>query len=166
MQSLEVISVNIWQILISLLNLFILFLILKKFLFKPVKRMEAERSAELEKQYNDAENAEAAAAALKSEWDEKIKTAETAAAEIRRQAKEKAENSADGIIAEAHKKAEEITESAREQARLEHKKDEANLKREIADASVALASKLIGREINPDDHKALIDGAIDGIGEE
>ncbi len=166
MQSLEVISVNIWQILISLLNLFILFLILKKFLFKPVKRMEAERSAELEKQYNDAENAEAAAAALKSEWDEKIKTAETAAAEIRRQAKEKAENSADGIIAEAHKKAEEITESAREQARLEHKKDEADLKREIADASVALASKLIGREINPDDHKALIDGAIDGIGEE
>ncbi len=166
MQSLEVISVNIWQILISLLNLFILFLILKKFLFKPVKRMEAERSAELEKQYNDAENAEAAAAALKSEWDEKIKTAETAAAEIRRQAKEKAENSADGIIAEAHKKAEEITESAREQARLERKKDEADLKREIADASVALASKLIGREINPDDHKALIDGAIDGIGEE
>ncbi len=166
MQSLEVISVNIWQILISLLNLFILFLILKKFLFKPVKRVEEERSAELEKQYKDAENAEAAADALKSRWDEKIKTAETEAGEIKRQAKEKAENSADRIVAEAHKKAEEITESAREQARLERKKDEANLRREIADTSVALASKLIGREINADDHKVLIDEAIDGIGEE
>lgn len=166
MQSLEVISVNIWQILISLLNLFILFLILKKFLFKPVKRVEEERSAELQKQYKDASAASAAADALKSQWDEKIKTAETEAGEIKREAKEKAEKSADRIVAEAHKKAEEITESAREQTRLERKKDEANLRREIADTSVALASKLIGREINADDHKTLIDEAIDGIGEE
>ena len=38
MQSLEVISVNIWHILISLCNLLILFLIVKRFLFKPVKK--------------------------------------------------------------------------------------------------------------------------------
>ena len=48
MQSLDVISVNIWQILISLCNLVILFLILKKFLFKPVQKVTQTRRAELD----------------------------------------------------------------------------------------------------------------------
>ena len=39
MQFLDVISVNIWAILASLANLLILTLIIKKFLFKPVKKI-------------------------------------------------------------------------------------------------------------------------------
>ena len=54
MQTLEVISVNIWQILISLANLLIMYLIIKKFLFKPVQKVFAERNAQIEKQYSDA----------------------------------------------------------------------------------------------------------------
>ena len=42
MPSLDVISINLWQILISLCNLLILFLILKKFLYKPVRRVMQE----------------------------------------------------------------------------------------------------------------------------
>ena len=45
MPTLDVVSVNIWQILISLANLVIIFLIVKKFLFAPVQRMLAERQA-------------------------------------------------------------------------------------------------------------------------
>ena len=45
MQTLDVISVNIWQILISLANLTILFLLFKKFLFKPVKKVMEKREA-------------------------------------------------------------------------------------------------------------------------
>ena len=47
MQSLDVISINIWHILISLCNLILLFLVVKKFLFKPVKNLLASRQAEL-----------------------------------------------------------------------------------------------------------------------
>jgi len=43
MPTLDVISVNIWSILISLCNLLILFFIIKKFLYKPVRKMLAER---------------------------------------------------------------------------------------------------------------------------
>ena len=55
MQTLDVISVNIWQILISLLNLYILYLIVKRFLFKPVKAVLEERRRELDSQYDAAE---------------------------------------------------------------------------------------------------------------
>ena len=57
MQSLDIISVNLWQILISLANLTILFLLLKKFLYKPVTKMLEQRQAEIDSSYNDAENA-------------------------------------------------------------------------------------------------------------
>ena len=46
MPTLDVISVNIWSILISLCNLLILFFIIKKFLYKPVRKMLAERQAQ------------------------------------------------------------------------------------------------------------------------
>ena len=45
MQPLDIISINIWQIVISLINLVILFFIVKKILFEPVKKMVAEREA-------------------------------------------------------------------------------------------------------------------------
>ena len=46
MQNLDIISINIWQVVISLANLVILFLILKKFLFEPVKKIKAQRENE------------------------------------------------------------------------------------------------------------------------
>ena len=57
MQTLEVISVNLWQILISLLNLLILFLLFKKFLFKPVNDMLAKRQSEIDARYDAADEA-------------------------------------------------------------------------------------------------------------
>ena len=57
-QPLEVISVNLWQILISLCNLLLLFLIIKRFLYKPVKKVLAQRQAALQEQYDAAASAQ------------------------------------------------------------------------------------------------------------
>ena len=69
MQSSDVISFNIWQIIISLLNLLILFLILKKFLFKPVKNVLAQRQQILDEHFANAENAEKAANTAKQSYE-------------------------------------------------------------------------------------------------
>ena len=61
MQNLEIISVNLWQILISLCNLLIMFLLLKKFLYQPVKKAMAERQAAVDRQYAEADEAKRAA---------------------------------------------------------------------------------------------------------
>ena len=53
-QNLDIISVNIWQILISLINLLLLFLIIKKFLYKPVKKFIAQRKASVDLQYAES----------------------------------------------------------------------------------------------------------------
>ena len=63
MQNLGIISVNLWQILISLANLTILFLLLKKFLYKPVTKMLEERRTQIDKDYSDAASAKQSAEA-------------------------------------------------------------------------------------------------------
>ena len=91
MQNLDVISVNLWQILVSLCNLLIIFLILKRFLYQPVKRILTTRQAELDGQYAAAREAQDRAEADRRAWDEKMQTAETEAAQILKKATERAD---------------------------------------------------------------------------
>ncbi len=166
MQTLEVISVNFWQILISLLNLLILFLLFKKFLFKPVNNMLSKRQAELDERYNAADDAKRAAEEEKLFWDEKIGTVKEETDKMIEKAQNNAKRQGDAIVSKAKEQAEGIVRQAETQAQLEMKKAEEGIKREIVEVSTALANKLLEREINPEDHRSLIDSFIEKIGDE
>ena len=113
MNELDVISVNIWQIVISLCNLAILFLIVKKFLFKPVRKMLDERKAAVEKEYAAAEEAKQSAEKSMAEWDEKMKSAKNEADEIIRKASENAAILSNKMTAEAKEKADAVIRHAK-----------------------------------------------------
>lgn len=166
MQSLEVISINIWQILISLANLLILFFILKRFLYKPVKKVLESRQSALEKQYSDAEAAENQANANKDAWEQKMQTATAEADTIIKSASEKAQRRSDRIVTDAREKADGIIRQAEIQAEMERKKSEAVIKKEIVDVSTVLTEKMLGREINEKDHRDLIDSFIEEVGDD
>lgn len=166
MQSLEVISINIWQILISLCNLLILFLILKKFLYKPVERILSERKAALDKQYAAASEAQSSAESSKKKWEEKLQNAEAEADNMIKKAAVAADRRGEQIVSDAKEKAAGIVREAEAQAELEHKKAEAGIKKEIVDVSAVLTEKMLGREIRTEDHRAIIDSFIEKIGED
>ncbi len=165
MQALEVISVNFWQIIISLLNLTIMFLILKKLLFKPVQKMIAQRQSAVDAQYENAANAEREANENKVKWEEKLSSAKDEADTIIKSASENAARRGDEIVAEAKEKADGIIRQAKEEAQLERKKATDGIKKEIADVSTLLSEKMLEREIKPDDHRKLIDSFINEIGD-
>lgn len=165
MQTLDIISINIWQILISLLNLLIIFLILKKFLFKPVKNVLAQRQAQVDKLYGDADDAKKAAELEKTEYGEKLSSAHTEAARIVSDAKERAQRIGDEIIGEASAKADGMIRRADIEIAHERRKAMAEIKEDLSEISVGIAEKVIGREIDEKDHKELIDSFIDEIGD-
>ena len=165
MQSLDVISVNIWQILISLINLVLLFLIIKKFLFGPVNKMLENRNAEIDSQYDTAAQAQADADAAKSEWEQKLSGADAQADAILQNATENAKRRGDKIVSDAQERAQGIIRNAEAEAMLERKKATDGIKREIVEVSEAIAEKMLEREINAEDHRALIDSFIDEIGD-
>lgn len=165
LQSLDVISINLWQILISLANLVILFLLVKKFLFKPVKKLFAQRQAELDHQYAAADAAKKQAEEHKTAWEQKLQTANAEADSIIQDATETAKYRAAQIVEDANAKAAGIQSRAEAEALLTQKRAEEEIKKEIVDVSSALAEKMLEREINEKDHRALIDSFLDEIGD-
>lgn len=165
MQTLDVISINIWQMLVSLANLVILFLLVKKFLYKPVKKMLKARQDAIDVKYSEAENARNEALSEKQAYEEKLSGAKAEADGIISSAVNLAKARENEIIEKAKNDASVIIQRANEDARLEMTKAEESIKREIVDVSTALTSKLLEREINPQDHKQIIDSFIDEIGD-
>ena len=58
------VGVNVWTMLFAWVNLLIIYLFLKKILFKPVKNMIDSRQKEVDDMYSDAEAAESSAKAM------------------------------------------------------------------------------------------------------
>ena len=166
MQSQDIINVNIWLILISLCNLVILFLILKKFLFKPVKKILDERQSEYDAKFAEAEDKLAEANEVKKRLDQKYSVADDEVDRIIREAKDNAQRRGDFIVAEAKDKAGIIVKNAEAEADLRIRKADESIKNEIADVSVEIAEKIIGREVSEEDHRRLMNDFIDNIGED
>ena len=166
MQNLDVISVNLWQMVVSLVNLLLLFLIVKKFLYKPAKRMLDARQNDIQSDYDAAAEAKEQANLDKIKYEEKLQSAKIEADEVIKSAVNIANEREKEIIAEAKIKADGIIRQAENDALLERKKAEDAVKKEIVEVSTALANKLLEREINVNDHRDLIDSFIEKIGDE
>lgn len=164
MQSLDVISINMWQVIVSLLNLLIIFLIVKKFLYKPVKTMLESRQKTIDDRYAEAELAKSEALADKAAYEEKLSGAKAEADTIIENAVSIAMAREKEILADAKSEAEGIVSKAQRNAELELKRAEGLIKDEIVDVSTRLSEKILGREIKAEDHADLIDSFIDDIG--
>ena len=165
MQTLDVISVNIWHIIISLCNLAILFFVIKKFLYKPVRKTLAQRKKTIDDKYISADEMIDKALKSKDEYEEKLKNAEAEAQEIIKKVADTADERSKEIVSSAKGEANRIIDRAQNEAELEKKKARQEIKDEIVDVSSLIAEKLLQREINDDDHKRMIDSFIEEIGD-
>ncbi len=165
MQTLDVISINLWDVLISLANLTILYLLVKKFLYKPVKKMLEARQAEIDKNYLDSENAKFDAESAKESYEKKLSDAKSEADSLIQSAVNSARFREEEIISEAKSEADGIISRAKTDAELEIKKAEQGIKDEIVKVGTLLAEKMLEREISASDHKDLIDSFIEEIGD-
>ena len=166
MQSLEVISVNIWDILISLANLLIIFLLFKRFLYKPVRKVLDKRKGAIDEQYAVAEEAKQSALNDKQVYEMKLRSAQDEADEMIKNAAATADRRSAKIIDDAKDKADGIIRQAHSEVELEKKKAEDEIRHQIADVSALLTEKVLEREINEKDHREFIDSFIQGIGED
>ncbi len=165
MQSLDIISVNIWSALISLANLVILFLIIKKFLYKPVKATMAKRQEQIDAQYAAAKEAQELADSNKAEWEERVADAKATADAMIKDAADTAKRRGEAIISDAEARADSIVRQAEVQAELERRNAEEGIRREIVEVSTQLAGKILEREVKADDHRGLIHSFLEDMGD-
>lgn len=165
-QNLDVISVNIWNILISLANLLIIFLLIKKFLFKPIEKILNERKSQVDEIYAKADEAKSTAEENLKAYTSKLDNAKAEADKLIKDAVDKGNKLSDEIVADAHAQADSILEKAKNDIALERKKTVNELKDSISDISFDIAEKLIEREITKKDQDDLIDKFIKEMGDD
>ena len=160
------VGVNFFTMIFAWINLIILYVFLKKLLFKPVKNMIDSRQKEIDDMYSEAETSRNDANELKAEYEEKISKATEESEEILKRAVRRAELREEEILKEADAKAMRTLERAEEQIELEKKRAVNDVKDEVSDIAITIAKAVIERDVSKEDHKALIDEFIDKFGEE
>lgn len=156
---------TLWELIVTICNTLITFLIIKKFLFKPVRAMVAAREAEVQSIYQKAEQDKNEAESLREQYTEKLKSAKEEAAEITKSATRRATSHSEEILKEANKNATEIMQKAERDIKQERTKVMNAIKDEISGISVMIASKVVEKDINEQDHSRLISDFIDKMEE-
>lgn len=160
------IGINFWTALFILLNTLIIFFVAKKFLFGPVHRMITKRQEEIDGMYADAGKAKSDAETMAAEYQKKLGDAQATSERLVKEAAQRGQAREEEIIRRAHAEAESIISHAEANAALEKKKALNDAKDEISSMAMAVAEKVIGREISGEDHSALVDHFIDELGDD
>ena len=161
----ELLGVNPWTALFTLANTVALFLVLKKFLFKPVLKIIEERQQEIDGMYKDAGEAKTQAQAMQAEYQEKLSAAQETSERLVKEAVARGQHREEEIIRQANQEASAILDKANADIALEKKKAINDAKDEISDIALAIAGKVVGRELNQADQSQLIDHFINELGD-
>ena len=159
------VGVNVWTMIFAWCNLLILYLFLKKLLFVPMKKMIDSRQKEIDDMYQNAEEAETQAEAMKVSYEEKMSKANEESEEILKTALRRAQLKEEEIIRDAQTEASRIYERAEEQIALEKKRALSEVKDEVSGMAIEIAGAIIGREVSDKEHSEFIDNFIDKIGD-
>ncbi len=159
------IGVDFWTALFTLLNTLLIFFVAKKFLFQPVMKMIDDRQQEIDDIYSEADSARSNAQAMEGEYKEKLSNAVETSERIVREAVTRGQARQEEILNSANQQADAILEKASKDIAMKKKKAINDAKNEISGLAMAIAGKVVERELNENDQKALIDSFINGLGD-
>ena len=157
-------GVNPWTALFILLNTLTIFFVASKFLFNPVMKIIADRQAEIDGMYEAAGKAKADAQAMEAEYKQKLSAAQDTSERLMKEAAARGTAREEEIIRQANAEADAIRAKAAADNAQEKKKAINDAKDEISGLAMAIAGKVVGRELTAADQNALVDRFIDELG--
>ncbi|WP_129599344.1 F0F1 ATP synthase subunit B [Anaerophilus nitritogenes] len=159
------VSVQGWTLVMNLVNVFILYIVLKKILFKPVKEFMDNRQNNITQSIEEAQRKNKQADAIKLEYEQRLLALEQEGREIIKDASKKAEDRANHIVDEAKEEAQRMIKRAQEEIKKENEKATHTLKDEMTSLIMMAASKIIDKELKEEDHQKLIQEFIHEVGD-
>lgn len=161
----QFISIAPWTIIFQILNLLLLMVLFKKYLFKPVTEILEKRQAEIEGHYQEAQQAETDAKAMKADYENKMAGARQEADRVIKTATESANAMSASIVEDARMQADQLKRRAQTEIDLERRRAFDEVKGELSGIALDIASQVIEREVNEKDHEAFINEFIKNVGE-
>lgn len=161
----SLVTVNPVTLIAMICNLFLQLLIVKIFFLDKIKAILDQRREAADKQITDAENAKAEALAIKQTYEQNMLQAKAKADELLQTAQRTANSRSEEIISQAQQQAAQIKSKAADDIAMEKKKALNDAKDEISEIAIAIAQKVVARELKVSDQTALVDEFINGLGD-
>jgi len=159
------IGVNFWTALMTLGNFLLVLFVGKKFLYGPVMKMIQDRQNEIDNMYASADQAKKQAEELQADYQQKLTAAHATSDRIVKEAVARGQAREEEILRNANAEAAAIMDKAAADIALEKKKAINDAKNEISGLAMAIAGKVVGRELTADDQSKLVDSFIDELGD-
>ncbi len=134
------------NLLFTVIDVLILFFALRKFLFKPVRRIMEERKNEIDQSYAEAEKTRQEAASMKSEYDRTMQELDEKKEQSVAEAKAQAGREYDRILAQAKNDSDELIEKAKKQAQAQTAQEKQKANEEISSMVKDAAAKIAESE--------------------
>ncbi len=161
----SLVTVNPVTLIAQICNLFIQLLIVKIFFLDKIKAILDQRREAADREITDAEAAKAEAMAIKETYEQNMREAKAKADDILLTAQRSATTRSEEIISQAQQAAAQIKSKASSDIEMEKKKAINDAKNEISGLAMAIAGKVVERELNTQDQSGLIDRFIEELGE-
>lgn len=132
--------------------------------WKPVTKMMKDRSDKIANDIDSAEKSKTEASKLAGQRQAELANTRQEATGIINDAKQNGQKQHDQIIEDAHNDVASMKVTAEKDIEQQRQEALANSKKDVASLSIDIASKIISKELNADDQKALVDSYIEGLG--
>ena len=156
----------LFEVVLSMIAVFVLFLALSYILFDPVRDMLKKRQEMVQETKDTANREKEDALKLKAEYDAKMKNAEAEAEEILSEARRRALKNERVILEEAKEEAARIIANANVQIDLEKKKAMDDLKQEVVAIATMMAGKMVAVSMDEKTQNQLIEDTLKEMGDD
>ena len=147
------------------ISIFVLFTCMSYLLFNPVRKMLQDRQKKIQGDIDSAKSDKEQAAALKAEYDEKLKKADKEVEAILSEARQKALKNETRIIDEAKQEAIRIIQRANEEALLEKNRVMDEMKQEMITVASMMAAKVVTASIDTSIQNSLVEDTLKEMGD-
>lgn len=153
--------VHPFWVLVSIVNFLVLLYVLQRFMWGPITRTLDARAERIREGLEAAEAAKREREEMRAEVERMLNEARQEARAMSERAAQAAEAAAAQIRADAKAEADRTRERGRADAQQLHDQALAQLRGEVASMVVLAASRILGKEIGPEQHRALIERSMD-----
>ena len=158
--------VHPFWVLVSIVNFLVLLYVMRALLWGPLTRSLDARAAKIREGLEAAQSAKRERERMQVEVDRLLAEARQEAAAIAERTTKAAEDAAAQVRAEAKAEADRIRDRGRVDAEHLHDQALAQLRSEVAEMVILAASRILGKEIGPEQHRELIERSLDEVGQD
>ena len=153
------------NLLWNVVNVLVLYVLLRKFLFKPIQNVLDQRQKLVDANLADSRDAKAKAQAALTAAEDKLHNVDAEAATRRQASEQQAEKEKEQLLADAQRQADAIVAQGKAAAEAERASKLRQADAQIADLTRTLCAKVLERNLTEQDDARMLDDLLQKAGE-